>query len=286
LTTDTDLSGDQLDDAYVGYGEYGEPEVLFRFGADGRRKFAQITGANVQKRMAIVLDEIVQSAPVIQGRIDSDTARITLNNRSGDARKEATFIATALRAGALPAALEQLEESTVGPSLGADAISKGKVAGLVGFALVVIFMVVYYKAFGVAAAAALGINVFCLLAILSALSATLTLPGISGIVLTMGMAVDANIIVFERIKEEMARGVSLRGSIRDGFKHAFSAIFDANLTTAIAGAVLIYFGSGPVRGFGVTLIAGIITTVYTTIFVTRVILDVMVSVSKSERMPI
>lgn len=287
LQTDTDLSGDLLDDAYVGYGQYGEPEVDFRFGTEGRRKFAQLTGANVQRRMAIVLDKVVQSAPVIQGRIDSDSARITLNDRdAGKARQDAAFIATALRAGALPASLQQLEEQNVGPSLGADSIERGKVAGLVGFTLVVMFMLLYYRSFGVAAAVALGLNVFGLLAILSALHATLTLPGISGIVLTMGMAVDANIIIYERIKEEMAKGSGMNASIRDGFRHGFTAIWDSNLTTAIAGAVLIYFGSGPVRGFGVTLIAGIITTVYTTTFATRVILDLMIKGLKVKRLSI
>lgn len=287
LQKDTDLGGDQLEDAFVTPGEYGSPEVTFRFDPDGRRKFAEITGANVNRQMAIVLDSIVQSAPVIQGRIDSDSARITLHQTNyQQTLNEANFIATALRAGALPAALEQLEERTVGPTLGSDSIEKGKRAGLVGLLIVLVFVIFYYKAFGIVAGVSLVFNLFCMLALLAALNATLTLPGIAGIVLTLGMAVDANVIIYERIKEEMAKGASLGASIRDGFAHGFTAIFDANITNAIAAATLIYFGSGPVRGFGVTLVVGILTSMFTAIFVTRVILDVLVKTFKVQRLPI
>jgi preprotein translocase subunit SecD len=287
LQKDTDLGGDQLEDASVVPGQYGEPEVNFRFDTDGRRKFAEITGNNVNRRMAIVLDEIVQSAPVIQGRIDSDSARITLHQRNPqEAINEANFVATALRAGALPASLEQLEERTVGPTLGADSIEKGKHAGLVGLGIVLVFVVVYYKAFGVMAGISLIFNLFCMLAVLAALNATLTLPGIAGIVLTLGMAIDANVIIYERIKEEMARGAHLREAIRDGFGHAFTAIFDANITNAIAATTLIYFGTGPVRGFGVTLIVGIVTSMFTAIFVTRVLLDFIVKTFNLQRLSI
>jgi preprotein translocase subunit SecD len=287
MEKDTDLGGEQLEDASVVGGQYGEPEVNFRFNTEGRIKFAEITGKNVNRQMAIILDSIVQSAPTIQGRIDSESARITLHQRNYDqAYNEANFIATALRAGALPAALEQLEERTVGPSLGMDSIEKGKRAGMVGLLIVLVFVVFYYKAFGVVAGLSLVFNLFCMLAILAALNATVTLPGIAGIVLTLGMAVDANVIIYERIKEEMAKGATLIASIRDGFAHAFTAIFDANITNAIAAGTLIYFGTGPVRGFGVTLVVGIVTSMFTAIFVTRVMLDVIVKTFKVQRMPI
>ncbi len=186
----------------------------------------------------------------------------------------------------MPAALEQLEERTVGPTLGMDSIEKGKRAGAVGMLIVLIFVMFYYKAFGVVAGISLIFNLICMLSILAALNATLTLPGIAGIVLTLGMAIDANVIIYERIKEELAKGASLIASIRDGFAHAFTAIFDANITNAIAACTLIYFGSGPVRGFGVTLIVGIITSMFTAIFVTRVMLDVLVKSFKLQKLPI
>lgn len=288
LNKDVDLGGEQLEDAFVTQNnEYNTPQVSFKFDAEGRRRFADITGKNVGRLMAIVLDNIVQSAPVIKGRIDSESAVIELGR--GDYQKtlnEANFIATALRAGALPAALEQLEERTVGPTLGMDSVEKGKHAGLVGLAIVMVFVICYYKAFGVIAALSLVLNLLCMLAILDALNATLTLPGIAGILLTLGMAIDANVIIYERIKEEMAKGASLVTAIRDGFGHAFTAIFDANITNAIAAAMLIYFGSGPVRGFGVTLVVGILTSMFTAIFITRVILDVIVKTFKVQKLPI
>ena len=286
LRTDTDISGDQLEDAFMSFGQYGEPKVSFRFGSEGRRKFSDVTSKNVNRQLAIVLDEVIFSAPNIQERIDGE-GQISLGQRGHDeAQKEGTLIATALRAGALPAALQQMEERSVGPSLGADSIEKGKRAGMIGLLLVVIFVIIYYKMVGVVAAFCLGINVLSLLAILSALGATLTLPGIAGITLTMGMAVDANVIIFERIKEELARGVSMKTAIKDGFDNAFSAIFDSNVTNAIAAAVLIYFGSGAVRGFGVTLIAGIITTMITAVFVTHYLLDLMVNTFKIKTLKI
>lgn len=286
LRTDSDISGDQLEDAFLSFGQYGETKVSFRFGSDGRRKFGELTGANVNRQLAIVLDEVVYSAPNIQERIDGE-GQISLGNRTGeDAQKEGQIIATALRAGALPAALQQLEERSVGPSLGADSIAKGKRAATVGLVLVGIFVILIYKMVGVVAAIALTLNVVSLLAILSALGATLTLPGIAGITLTMGMAVDANVIIFERIKEELARGVHMRTAIQDGFNNAFSAIFDSNVTNAIAAAILIYFGTGAVRGFGVTLIAGIVTTMITAVFVTHWMLDLLVIKMKVKNLKI
>lgn len=275
LRTDSDVSGDQLEDAFVSLGEFGEPKVSFRFGSEGRRKFAELTSKNVGRNLAIVLDEVIYSAPNIRERIDGE-GQISLGSRNGeDAQKEGSLIATALRAGALPAALQQMEERSVGPSLGMDSIAKGKRAGVIGMLLVVIFVVFYYKMVGVVASICLALNIMSLLALLSALGATLTLPGIAGITLTMGMAVDANVIVFERIKEELARGATMKTAIREGFNRAWTAIFDSNVTNAIAAAVLVYFGSGPVRGFGVTLIAGIVTTMITAVFVAHYLLDFM-----------
>lgn len=286
LRTDTDVSGDQLEDAFVSFGEFGEPKVSFRFGSDGRRKFADVTAKNVGHQLAIVLDEVVYSAPNIQERIDGE-GQISLGRRNHEeAQKEGSLIATALRAGALPAALQQMEERSVGPSLGADSIERGKRAGIIGILLVVVFISIYYKASGMVAALCLVLNVFGLMAILSALGATLTLPGIAGITLTVGMAVDANVLVFERIREEFRRGHSMAGAIVYGYHHAWSAIFDANVTHGIAAAVLVYFGSGPVRGFGTTLIAGIVTTVITSIFVTRYFMDLIVHNSKSKSISI
>jgi preprotein translocase subunit SecD len=286
LRTDNDVSGDMLEDAFMSFGEYGEPKVSFRFGTDGRRAFGALTGANVNKNLAIVLDEVIYSAPNIRERIDGE-GQISLGSRSGEeAQAEGSLIATALRAGALPAALEQLEERSVGPSLGADSIAKGKKAGMIGIGLVILFVCFYYKTFGVVASVGLAANVLFLLAVLSALGATLTLPGIAGITLTVGMAIDANVIIFERIKEELARGTTMNAAIKDGFKNAWSAIFDSNVTTAIAAAVLVYFGSGPVRGFGVTLIAGIATTMLTAVFISHWMLDVLMKFSTSKKLAI
>lgn len=277
VRTDTDVGGDLLEDASVRPGQYGEPTVSFRFGSEGKRKFGALTGANIGKQLAIVLDNVVYSAPVIQSRIDGE-GQITLGQRNAEeAQKEGNLIATALRAGALPAALQQLEERSVGPSLGNDSIQMGKRAGLIGILLVVVFVTIIYRLFGFVAALCLGLNVLGLLSILSALGATLTLPGIAGITLTIGMAVDANVIIFERIKEELKRGMTMKSAVSEGFRHAFTAIFDANVASAIAASVLIYFGSGPVRGFGVTLIAGIVTTMITAVFVTRYFLDLVVA---------
>lgn len=288
VKTDTDLGGSQLEDASVMPGEFGEPEVVFKLSSDGRRNFADITGKNVNKRMAVVLDEVVQSAPNIQGKIDSATARITLG-RGRDHQQtlsEANLLATALRAGSLPAALEQLEERTVGPTVGMDAIRKGQTAGMVGILLVFLFMVIYYKGFGAVASLTLTLNLIGLIAFLSAIGATLTLPGIAGIVLTIGMAVDANVIIYERIKEEMKKGANLRTAVNDGFKHAFSSIWDSNITTAMAGGILIYFGTGPVKGFGVTLLIGIFTSLFTAVMATKVVLDLLIQKFKIKKLPI
>ena len=284
VSTDTDLTGDQLEDATVASGEYGEPEVTFSFSPDGRRRFSEINEKNAKKQMAIVLDEVVQSAPVIQGKIASASARITLGGR--DYQKtlnEAKFIATALRAGALPASLEQLEERTVGPNLGADSIAAGKKATVIGAVLVFLFMLFYYRTLGLVADIALALNVLFLLAILTSLGATLTLPGVAGIALTIGMAVDANIIIFERIKEELRKGSGTAAAVKDGFGNAFSSIFDANMTTIVTSVILMYYGTGPVRGFAVSLTIGLVTSMFTAIFVSRVLIDILLKWFKMEK---
>lgn len=281
------FSGGELEDASVRPDEFGKPEVVFRFTVNGRRAFSTLTEESVKHAqekgsskgaVAIILDEVLKSNPSVEQKIDSPTARITLGGGRDyqNTMKEAQFIATALRTGALPAALEQLEERTVGPTLGADAIEKGATAGLIGGVLVLIFMLVYYRGLGVVADIALVLNILLMLALLTSMGATLTLPGVAGIVLTVGMAVDANVIIFERIKEEMRKGASIAASVKDGFGHAFSAIIDANITTAAVCVVLMYFGTGPVKGFAVTLICGIITSMFTAIFVSRAIIELLI----------
>ena len=286
LRTDTDVSGDLLEDASPTFDQYGAAKVSFRFGSEGRKKFAELTGNNIQRQLAIVLDDVVYSAPVIQSRIDGQGEISLGRGNAEDQLKEAQLISTALRAGALPAALQQMEERSVGPSLGADSIARGKRAGIIGVVAVMIFMIFYYKMVGVVCALTLGLNVVGLLAILSALGATLSLPGIAGITLTIGMAVDANVLIYERMLEELRRGVSMKTAIKDGFAHAWTAIFDANVAHAIAAGLLIYFGSGPVRGFGVTLMAGIATTMITAVFLTHWMIDTIVHFSKNKTISI
>ena len=275
VTDNIGLTGDDLKNASVAYDEFGNPEVNLSFSPVGANKFAEITGANVNRQLAIILDQVVYSAPNINSRIGGGNARVTLGRGADYQRtlEEAKVLSMALRAGALPAQLEQLEERSVGPTLGADSIEAGKNAILFGGLAVLLFMLVYYKGFGVIANIALLINVVLILGLLTALDATLTLPGIAGIALTIGMAVDANVIIFERIKEELARGLSYRKAIEDGFGQAFSAIFDANITTAAVCVILMYFGTGPVRGFAVTLLCGLVTSMFTSIFVSRSLCD-------------
>ena len=278
LQTDAMMSGETLNDAAVTLDQIGQPIVVFSFDAKGAKEFGQLTTTHVKKLMAIVLDGVVQSAPRLKEPITGGRGSIEMTS-SGDRQKtmdDANLTAMVLRSGALPAELEQLEERTVGPTLGKDSIDKGKFAGLVGALLVFLFMLAYYRTYGLLANLALGFNVLLILAILTSLKATLTLPGVAGIVLTIGMAVDANVIIFERIKEEIAKGASLIGAIKEGYARAFTAILDANITTAAVCVVLMYFGSGPIRGFAVTLLVGIITSMFTAIFFTRTILNLMV----------
>ncbi|WP_413942769.1 protein translocase subunit SecD [Bdellovibrio sp. HCB-162] len=278
LKTDTDLGGGALDDAFVGYDQYGSPQVSLHFNSAGAAKFADLTGNNVGKQMAIVLDKVVKSAPSIRDRIAGGQAVVTLGGGRdrNQMMEEAKMISTALRAGALPASLEQLEERRVGPTLGADAIDKAKMGSFVGAAIIVIFMLVYYKSMGAVASLVLGLNILSIFALLTSFGATLTLPGIAGIALTVGFAVDANVLINERIKEELALGHSIKIAVKEGYHRAMSAIIDANVTTAAMAVVLLYFGTGPVRGFAVTLLIGIVTSMFANVFVSKVIVDTLV----------
>lgn len=278
VRTDTGLGGDALDDAFVSFDQYGVPEVSLVFNSMGATKFAELTGNHLGQSMAIVLDKVVKSAPVIQSKIAGGRAVITLGRgRAHDqAVNEAKMIATALRAGALPASLEQLEERRVGPTMGADSVKKAQLAGLVGFLLIATFMLIRYRVGGVVAVLTLILNVLTSLAALSSLNATLTLPGIAGIALTIGFAVDSNVLIFERMREELAKGVGFKHAMAEGYHRAMSAILDANITTAATAVVLLYFGTGPVKGFAVTLLVGIFATMFANVFVSKVIMDTLV----------
>ncbi|MFO7577875.1 MAG: protein translocase subunit SecD, partial [Pelovirga sp.] len=266
----TALTGDLLADANVRIDtRFNEPYVSIDFNAVGARRFDQITAANVGKRMAIVLDDTVYSAPVIRERISGGSAQISGSFTS----QQATDLAIVLRAGSLPAPVEILENRTVGPSLGQDSIDQGILSIWVGAVLVLLVIIVYYQLSGVVAISALILNLFFIAAMLSLLGATLTLPGLAGIVLTVGMAVDANVLIFERIREELALGRAPKLAIESGYSKAFSTIIDANLTTLLAALVLFQFGTGPVRGFAVTLSIGIVASLFTAIFVSRFIFD-------------
>jgi len=266
----TYLTGEYLTDARVQIdSQFSEPYVSIDFDKKGGRLFERITEANVKKRLAIVLDSRVYSAPVIQEKISGGRARITGNFTTEDARD----LAIVLRAGALPAPVEILEERTVGPSLGRDSIDKGLLSMSVGGLLVVLFILLYYKAAGIVANIALGLNIVLIAAGLAFFQATLTLPGIAGIILTIGMAVDANVIIFERIREEIRLGKTPRAAVDGGYGKATLTILDANVTTLIAALVLFQFGTGPVKGFAVTLSIGILASLFTAIVVTRLIFD-------------
>lgn len=278
LETDTDLTGDSLDNAAVSFDQYGSPEVALRFNPAGSIKFGDLTEKNVKKQMAVVLDKVVKTAPSINGKIPNGSAVITLG-RGGDRQNtmdEAKLIATSLRAGALPVTLEQLEERRVGPSLGLDALNKARMAAMIGGIIIMIFMLVYYKGMGVITDVTLLLNTFFTLAVLGSLGATLTLPGIAGMALTFGFAVDANVLINERIKEEFAKGMSIQAAIKEGYSRAMSAIIDSNITTAATACVLLYFGTGPVRGFAVTLLVGLVSTLFANVFISKVIVDNLV----------
>ena len=267
---ESSLTGDNLTNARVEIGDrFSEPYVTVSFDSVGASAFDRITAANVGRQLAIVLDGVVYSAPVIQERISGGRAQIT----GGFTMEEARDLAIALRAGALPAPVEVLEERNVGPSLGADSVRQGVVSIIVGFFLVMIFMAVYYRWSGSVAVLALLMNLLLLVGALGFFEATLTLPGIAGVVLTVGMAVDANVLIFERIREELRLGKTVRSAIDAGYGKAFYTILDANVTTLIAALVLLQFGTGPIKGFAITLSIGIIASMFTAIFVTRFVYD-------------
>ncbi len=263
------VSGESLVDAQPGFDQQNNrPVVTFRFDSSGAKKFADATIANVKKPFAIVLDDKVISAPVIQEPILGGTGQI-----SGSFTVQETHdLALLLRAGALPAPLKYLEERSVGPDLGADSIAAGQMASVLGLVLVIVFMILAYGGFGLAANAALLTNLVLIVAALSLLQATLTLPGIAGIVLTIGMAVDANVLILERIREETRTGKSPFNAVEAGYRRAFTTIIDANVTTLIAASILFAFGSGPVRGFAITLGIGIATSMFSAVLLTRLMI--------------
>ena len=277
------VSGGDLTDAQPGFDQRtSEPIVSFRFNTSGARKFAEVTQQNVGKPFAIVLDNEVISAPVIREPILGGSGQIS----GSFTVQSANDLAILLRAGALPAPLTIIEERTVGPGLGADSIAKGKISSYVGAAMVVIFMLATYGLFGLFANIAVAINVAMIFGVLSMLDATLTLPGIAGIVLTVGIAVDSNVLIYERIREEVRHGRTPINAIDAGFSRALATILNSNITTFIAAAVLFYIGTGPVRGFAVTLGIGIITTVFTAFTLTRLIVATWVRWRRPQRVPI
>jgi SecD/SecF fusion protein len=270
---EAELTGKYLTNAQVTIGQdvksAGQPVVNFEMNRQGARIFSRVSGANLGKRLSIILDNRVTTAPTIQSKIPDGRGQIT----GIPTMEEAKMISIVLRAGALPAPVSVIEERTVGPSLGKDSISSGTFAAALGAALVVVFMILYYRAAGCLADFALSLNILILLAALAQFRFTLTMPGIAGIVLTIGMAVDANVLIFERIREELRTGKTVAASIEAGYKKAFSAIFDSNFTTIISSGVLYWLGTGPVKGFAVTLTIGLLINMFTAIVVTHVVYD-------------
>ncbi|WP_273500203.1 protein translocase subunit SecD [Paracoccus sphaerophysae] len=262
------VTGEELTDARPSFDQNGQPAVDFRFNPQGAKRFGAYTAANIGQPFAIVLDNQVISAPTIRDAITTGNGQIS----GAMDVNESNRLAVLLRAGALPAKITFLEERTIGPELGQDSIDAGKIAAIVATALVVAFIIASYGLFGVFASIAVIVNVILILAVMSAMGATLTLPGIAGIVLTVGTAVDANVIIYERIREELRAGKRVAQAIDNGFNEAMSAIIDANVTTFIAALVMFFLGSGPVKGFAVTLTIGLVTSVFTAIYLTRLLI--------------
>jgi protein-export membrane protein SecD len=282
------LSGEQIQDAQVQIDQQkNEPYVSLEFKSAGAKIFEDLTAASIGKRMAVVLDGNVYSAPVIQAKIGGGRAQITMGGGGfNKVMKESRDLALVLRAGALPVQLDFLEQRSVGPSLGQDAIEKARIGGLVGCIAVFIFMFIYYRVSGVIAVVTLTLNVLIILAFLVSLEATLTLPGIAGIALTVGMAVDGNIIIYERIREEIRKGLNFYKAVENGFSQAFWTILDANITTALAGLCLLNFGTGPIRGFAVTLLIGIVATIYTSYFVSKLLFELYLNKTEGQDLSI
>jgi preprotein translocase subunit SecD len=270
-----ELTGSTLVDAKVeiGGGQFGAPSVAIEFNPEGTRLFAQATEANVGKSLAIVLDGVIQSAPTIRTAIPDGHAVIEGNFSAEDAK----FLSTILRAGALPAPVRVIEERTVGPSLGEDSIKAGVRASLIGLALVIFFMAVYYKTSGLIADAAMLINMLFIFGVLACLHATLTLPGIAGTILSLAMAVDANVLILERVREELQLGKTVRLAVDLGYRHAWPAIIDGHVTNLISAGLLFQFGTGPVKGFAVTLFWGVLISIFTAVFFTHMVYDYWLS---------
>jgi SecD/SecF fusion protein len=265
-----EFSGKYLVDAKPRYDQYRKPEVNFTLTKEGGRRFARLTGANIGKPLAITLDGRVESAPTIQSKI-RDQGVITMGGATSF--DEAVDLAIVLRAGALPAPVKIIENRVIGPSLGQDSIRKGTTAAIIGFVLVLLYIAFYYRVSGIIADFALFFNLFFLLSAMAGLHATLTLPGIAGIILTLGMSVDSNVLIFERIREELRGGKTIRASIDAGYKRALVAIIDSHVTTLITAAVLFQFGTGPVKGFAVSLSLGVAISLFTAVVITRIIFD-------------
>ena len=266
------VNGSDLRSASVGLDENSRPAVMFSLKPDGARKFGQVTGSNIGRSLAIVLDGRVQSYPRIDGRITAE-GRIS----GSFTQQEAADLALKLRSGALPASMTYLEERVVGPTLGADSIRSGVTAALAGLVLVVIFMLVYYKLSGINAIVAMVVNLIILLGMMAYMGATMTLPGIAGFILTMGMGVDSNVLIFERIKEELAAKRGARAAVAASFDRVFWTLFDTHVTSLIAAAFLFQFGTGPIRGFATTLAVGLISNLFTSIFVSRTLFEFVLS---------
>ena len=273
LKKDPELTGDVITDARQSFDQTtNAPIVLMSMSGDGAERWARITGANIGKRVAIVLDERVYSAPTVQNKIIGGNSQIT----GMASNEEARVLEIVLKAGALKAPVKIIEERIVGPSLGADSIQSGVTASLVAFVLLIIYMFIYYSRGGLIADYAVFLNILLILSVLTALNGTLTLPGIAGIILTLGMAVDANVLIFERIREELAKGRSLRSAIDEGFSKALSAIIDSNITTGMTALILYVLGTGPIKGFAITLLIGILATLFTALVVTKSLIELNV----------
>lgn len=274
VNKEPELTGGVITDAMANIDpNTSAPIVTMTMNSEGATEWARITGANVNKRIAIMLDGAIFSAPVVKGKIPGGRSQI-----EGMADlNEAKLLEIVLKAGALPAPVDIIEERSVGPSLGEDSINKGLLSVILGYALVGIFMIIYYQRVGTIAAAALTFTILFILGVLAGFNATLTLPGIAGIILTIGMAVDANVLIFERIREEMATGKTIRASIESGYSRAYSAIIDSNITTFITGIILYQFGTGPIQGFALTLMIGIAASLFSALVIARLIMDIMVS---------
>ncbi len=272
LKKEAALTGNLLSEAKVSLGsQRAEPYVSISFNTEGAKLFDEVTGANVKKRLAIILDNTIYSAPVIQERISGGNAQIT-GNFSMDEAKDLSIV---LKAGALPAPLKMLQNVTVGPSLGEDSIRAGMLAGVIGTVAVIIFMIIYYRLSGVIADFALVLNIVLLFGAMASLNATLTLPGIAGVILAIGMAVDSNVLMFERIRDELRTGKTPRSAVDSGYHKAFWTIFDSHVTTLITAVVLFQFGTGPIKGFAVTLSLGVLINLYTALIGTKTVFDLI-----------